>query len=68
MLTTALNKYTISVNQARLQLGTSSKVYSDDDIRTMLNKAELITDIIINIINDSKIRSGIDISAKSEDN
>lgn len=68
MLTTALNKHTISIKQARLALGTKSKVYSDDDIRTMLGKAELITDIIINIINDSRIRSGIDIFDESEDN
>lgn len=69
MFTTALkNKNEVSLTEARQILGTNSKELSDRVLQNLIEQTELITDIIIHIINDSKIRSSLEKDLEMEDN
>jgi hypothetical protein len=55
----AEQKQTLSVKQARRILGTTSKGLSDEAIKRLISKVEILTDIVVNHVDDSKIQSRV---------
>jgi hypothetical protein len=53
---------TISVQEARAILGTTSKGLSDDAILRLIAQVEVLTDIVVAHVGGSKIHRSIDIS------
>jgi len=53
---------TLSVQEARNILGTTAKGLSDKAIERLVAQVDVLTDIVVNHVNDSKIKSSIDIS------
>ena len=57
----------ITLTEAKKVLGTTAKGLSDDAIMNLVAQADVLTDIIIAHISDSKIQSSIDILSSSLD-
>lgn len=51
--------YSISVDQARRILGTSSKELTDDAIGRLIYQLDILSDVIIDVYDGSKINSNI---------
>lgn len=51
----------ITLNQAKRILGTNSKKYSDDELKRLIDQVESLTEVVIAIVDGSKIKRGIDI-------
>lgn len=52
----------VSVKEARKILGTTAKGLSDDAIMRLVTQVDVLTDIVVAHVNDSKIQTSIDIS------
>jgi hypothetical protein len=58
-MATAEPEQTISVKQARRILGTTAKGLSDEAIERLIARTEILTDIVVNHLDDSKIQSRV---------
>ena len=58
----ATQKSQITVTEAKKVLGTTAKGLSDDAIQRLITQVDVLTDIVVSHVNDSKIQSSIDIS------
>jgi hypothetical protein len=54
-------KPSIAVERARKELGTLSIGMSDDELRSIIEQVDILTDIVVAHANDSNIQSSIDI-------
>ncbi|MDO8335572.1 MAG: hypothetical protein Q7T74_02180 [Candidatus Saccharibacteria bacterium] len=54
----------LSIQHARRILGTASKKYSDEQLLRIINCIDTITDVVLENIDGSKIKRGVDIVTK----
>lgn len=52
----------ISIQEARAILGTTAKGLNDEAIQKLIAQVEVLTDIVVAHVSDSKIQRSIDIS------
>ncbi len=55
-------EYSISTEEARKILGTTAKGLSDEAIERLIAQVDVLSDIVVAHVSDSKIKSYIDIS------
>lgn len=60
-----LRQPSISVKRARRILGTSAKRKNNKQVKELIKQIEVLSDIVLAQVADSKIKGGIDISAQN---